>query len=825
MQHLKERARPFGKPVNMIRNYFVVAWRNILKSKWYSLINTLGLSIGMAVALLIGLWIWDELSFDRYYPNHARIVQVRTTQTFNGHTGTGQAVSVAAGTELKNKWAADLPKVALTSWNFEHILAVGDKKITAKGMYVQPEFTEILPLKMLSGRGSELADPSSIILTQTMARSLFGTEEVVGKVIRVDNKVDLKVAGVFQDPPRNTNFYESKFLIGWSQYVKQFDWLKRQETNWGNHSWQCFALLSPNTTAARVTAKIKDIPKPHNKDGNESLFLHRMDDFHLHSEFTNGAVTGGRIRFVWLFGIIGAFVLLLACINFMNLSTARSEKRAKEVGIRKTVGSLRTQLIGQFLCESLVVALLALVLAIVWVLISLPFFNTLADKDMHLPWAYPLFWVLVVGFTLLTGLLAGSYPAFYLSGFDPISVLKGTFRAGKYASLPRKVLVVIQFTVSVALIIGTILVFEQINYARSRPVGYTREGLISINMNTPDIYGHYDVMRGDLLRTGAVVNMSESSSPATEVYSNQIGFNWKGKDPNTTPLFGIVACTHDFGSTIGWQIKEGRDYSRQFITDSGGTVNAGVSGHPDSVLKIGGALILNESAVKLTGLKNVVGEIFQWNDEPHTVVGVVKDMVMESPYQPVKPTIFYLDYGWTQTITIRLNPKMTTHAALAAIEPVFKKYNPGSAFEYRFVDEEYARKFSDEKRIGRLATVFAVLAIFISCLGLFGLASFVAEQRTKEIGVRKVLGASLFHVWRMLSRDFVVLVVISCGIAIPIAYYFLHQWLQQYEYRAPMSWWVFASASIGALVITLFTVSWQALKAGLMNPVGALRSE
>lgn len=842
MQHLRSCARPFGKPVNMFRNYFVVAWRNILKSKWYSLINTLGLSIGMAVALLIGLWIWDEVSFDHYYPNHARVVQVRTTQTFNGHTGTGTAVSVAAGVELKNKWGVDLPRVALTSWNFEHILAVGDKKITTHGMYVQPEFTEILPLQMLSGHGSELEDPSSIILSQTIARNLFGTEDVVGKVIRVDNKVDLKVAGIFQDPPRNSNFYASKFFMGWSQYVRQFDWLKKQETNWGNHSWQCFALLAPNTTAERVTARIKDIPKPHNKDGNESLFLHRMDDFHLHSEFTSGAVTGGRIRFVWLFGIIGAFVLLLACINFMNLSTARSEKRAKEVGIRKTVGSLRTQLIGQFLCESLVVALLALVLAVVWVLISLPLFNTLADKDMHLPWAYPLFWVLVVGFTLLTGLLAGSYPAFYLSGFDPIQVLKGTpgfrtsagrgttpwakfFRAGRYASLPRQVLVVIQFTVSVSLIIGTILVFEQINYARSRPVGYSREGLISINMNTPDIYGHYDVIRGDLLRTGAVVDMSESSSPATEIYSNQIGFNWKGKDPNTVPSFGIVACTHDFGRTIGWQIKEGRDYSRAFITDSGGTVNAGVSGHPDSVVKFGGALILNESAVKLTGLRQVVGEIILWNDQPHTVVGVVKDMVMESPYQPVKPTIFFLDYGWTQTITIRLNPKMTTHAALAAIEPVFKKYNPGSTFEYKFVDEEYAQKFSDEKRIGSLATVFAVLAIFISCLGLFGLASFVAEQRTKEIGVRKVLGASLFHVWRMLSKDFVLLVVISCGIAIPIAYYFLHQWLQQYEYRAPMSWWVFASASTGALVITLLTVSWQAVRAGMMNPVGALRSE
>jgi len=809
----------------MFRNYFVIAWRTLLKSKWYSLINTLGLSIGMAVALLIGLWIWDEVSFDHYYSNHERVVQLMTTQTFNGNTGTGEAVSLAAAYELENKWGADLPKVALASWNFEHILAVGDKKITANGMYVQPAFTEILPIRMLRGRGKDLADPSSLILSQTMAKSLFGTEDVMGKVIRIDNKADMKVAGVFQDPPRNTSFYTAKFYMGWSQYLIRAEWLKRNETNWGNHSWQCFALLAPNTTAATVTAKIKDLPKPHNKDGDEHLVLQPMDNFHLYSDFKNGQVSGGRIRFVWLFGIIGIFVLLLACINFMNLSTARSEKRAKEVGIRKTVGSLRQQLIGQFLCESLVVALLALVLSIVWVLISLPFFNILSDKDMHLPWAQPLFWLLVVGFTVFTGLVAGSYPAFYLSGFEPIQVLKGTFRAGRYASLPRKVLVVVQFTVSVALIIGTILVFEQINYARSRPVGYSREGLITMSMNTPEIFGHYDAIRGDLLRTGAVVDMCESSSPATAIYSNQIGFNWKGKDPNTTPLFGIVACTHDYGRTLAWNILEGRDYSRQFITDSGAKVNANVAGRPDSVIQYGGALILNEAAVKLTGLKHVVGEIFQWNDQPHTVVGVVKDMVMESPYQPIKPTIFFLDYGWTNNITIRLNPRMTTSAALAAIEPVFKRYNPGSSFEYKFVDEDYAKKFDDEKRIGSLATVFAVLAIFISCLGLFGLASFVAEQRTKEIGVRKVLGASLFHVWGMLSKDFVQLVVISCAIAIPIAWYFLHQWLQQYEYRAPMSWWIFAAASVGALVITLFTVSWQALKAGLMNPVGALRSE
>ena len=807
----------------MFRNFFTVAWRNLVKSKWYSLINTLGLSIGMAVALLISLWIWDELSFDHYHSQHGRIVQVMTTQTFNGHTGTGQAVSLPVAPYLRLHYAGDFDELAMSSWNFTHILAVGDKKLSKEGQFVEPRFTHIVTLRMLSGSRDALKDPSTILLSESMARALYGEENALNKMVRIDNKQVLKVGGVYADPPRNTSFYDCKYLMSWQKYIDMSDWIKGNEQNWGNHSFQLFGLLSAHANAGVVTAKIKDIPKAHNKEGKEELFIQPMDNWHLYSEIKEGKIAGGRIRFVWLFGIIGSFVLLLACINFMNLSTARSEKRSREVGIRKTLGSLRGQLIGQFLSESVLVSLLAFVLAIGWVLLALSFFNTLADKDMHLPWAQPLFWLMALSFTVFTGLLAGSYPAFYLSGFEPIAVLKGTFKAGKAASLPRKVLVVVQFTVSITLIIGTILVFRQISYAKSRPVGYDREGLITINMTTPEIYGHYDVMRSDLLKTGGAVEMSESSSPATDIWSSQIGFDWVGKDPNFVPLFDVVACTFDYGKTVAWNIKEGRDFSREFMTDSGSQAAAGSGA--GAQLSYGGALILNEAAVKLTGLPHLVGQVIKWNDKNHLVVGVVKDMVMSSPYQPTKPCIFFLSYGWLNVITVRLNPAMPAQAALNAIEPVFKRYNPGSAFEYTFVDERYAQKFSDEKRIGSLASVFAVLAIFISCLGLFGLASFVAEQRIREIGVRKVLGASLFHLWQMLSTDFVVLVVISCVISIPLSWYFLHQWLQQYEYRTPMSWWAFAAASFGALAITLLTVSYQAIRAALMNPVKSLRTE
>lgn len=790
----------------MIKNYFKVAWRNMLKSKWYSAINIIGLATGMAVALLIGLWIWDELSFDKYHRNYDRLGQLMTTQTFNEKIGTGRAVSIAMGTELRTKHTSDFKYVTLTSWNFDHILAIGDKKISTSGMWVQPEFPTMLTLKAVTGNLNGLKDPSSMIISQSVATALFNKENPVNKMVRLDNKMEMKVVGVYEDLPHNSTFYEMKILLPWDRYLTTDKWLTDAITQWGNHSWQTFVQMNDNVDFDKTTAKIKDIPKKHVKEGNEEVILHPMSKWHLHSEFKDGKVVGGRIQFVWLFGIIGVFVLFLACINFMNLSTARSEKRAKEVGIRKTVGSLRRQLVGQFLSESLLVSLLALLAAIGIVALLLPFFNGLSDKKMSIPWTNVTFWSMTLIFTFFTGLVSGSYPAFYLSGFEPIKVLKGTFRAGRFAALPRKILVVIQFTVSVTLIIGTIIVYKQIQHAKDRPVGYTREGLITVALKTPDLTGKYNALRSELLNTGAVENMAQSSSPVTGIWSNQIGFDWKGKDPTTTPLFGIVAASHDYGKTVGWAIKEGRDFSRNFSTDST-------------------ALILNESGVKLTGLKDIVGQTIKWNDRDFKVIGVVKDMVMESPYSPIKPTVFCIDYDWAGTITMRIKPGVGTREALSKIETVFRQFSPGSPFEYKFTDDDYAEKFSDEERIGNLATFFAILAVFISCLGLFGLASFVAEQKTKEIGVRKVLGASVFNLWKMLSKDFFTLVIVSCCIAVPIAWYFLAGWLENYEYRTPLSMWVFIVSAFGALTITILTVSFQAIKAALANPIKSLRTE
>jgi ABC-type antimicrobial peptide transport system permease subunit len=795
----------------MFKNYFKIAWRNLIKSKFYSLINILGLATGMAVAMLIAFWIYDEVTYNDYHKNHAQLAQVMTTFIDNdGKMETGQAVCMPIGTELRSKYGSDFKNVAMASWNFNHVLAVGDKKITENGMWVESNFPSMFSLKMVKGNINALTDPSSVLLSESLAKTLFGNADAMNKMVKFDNKESYKVAGVYQDLPHNTTLYETKLLLPWQKYITTEKWLKNAATQWNNHSWQAYVQVADNIDMSKETEKIKNVVMAHKvaaTDGKEQAVLFPMNKWRLYSDFKNGKATGGRIQFIWLFSIIGVFVLLLACINFMNLSTARSEKRAKEVGIRKTVGSVRSQLIGQFLSESVLVAFVSFIFAILLVALLMPLFNKLADKSIALPWGNPVFWSLALAFTVITGIVSGSYPAFYLSKFDPIKVLKGTFRVGRFASLPRKILVVVQFTFSIALIIGTIIVFRQIQFAKNRPVNYKTEGLITISMSTPDLYGHYNALRSDLLETGVVDNMAESSSPTTNVYSNQIGFNWQGKDPNTLPVFGTIWVTLDFGKTIGWKIKEGRDFSKDFATDSS-------------------AMILNESAVKQVGMKqDIIGQIIDFNDRKYTVIGVIKDMIMESPYEPVEPTVFMFDPENVGIVTVAIKQGIPVRAALSKIEAIFKKYNPGAPFSYTFNDEDYAKKFADEQRVGNLATFFTILAIFISCLGLFGLASFVAEQRKKEIGVRKVLGASVFNLWRMLSKEFALLVIISCLIAIPLAWYYLNNWLQQYDYRTTISFWVFIFSGLGALIITLITVSFQAIKAALANPVESLRSE
>ncbi|GAB3513893.1 ABC transporter permease [Emticicia fontis] len=764
----------------------------------------------MAVAMLIGLWIYDELSYDKYHENYDRIAQVMQNQHYNGQSATHTSMPYLMAEEIRNNYGSDFKYVLQSSWTSGHILTYGEKKFSKSGNFFEPQVTDMLSLNMLKGTRAALKEPNSIILSESYAKAFFGATDPMDKVMKLDNKTNVRVTGVYEDLPYNSSFRDMNYVMPWELYLITNDWIKKMEDPWGSNFTQAFAQIADKADMEVVSKKI--IKAKYNRVGkddqkyNPELFLHPLSKWHLYPEFKDGKNTGGRIEFVWLFGIIGIFVLLLACINFMNLSTARSEKRAKEVGIRKAIGSVRSQLIIQFFSESILVVALAFILSFVLVHFALPFFNELADKKISILWTNPVFWLAGITFTVFTGLIAGSYPALYLSSFQPVKVLKGTFRVGRFAAIPRKVLVVLQFTVSVTLIIGTIIVFRQIQHAKDRPIGYNRDGLINIYMMTSDIHNHFEAVRNELISSGAIMEMTESGSPTTEVWNTNGGFEWEGKDPSLAVDFPNNGVTHGYGKTVGWQFKLGRDFSREFATDST-------------------AFVINEAAVKFLGFKNPIGKIIKWNGTPYTVIGVVKDMIVQSPYAPTRGSLFHISKDSENVMILKLNPNKSSREALAKIETIFKKYNPSAPFEYKFVDEEYARKFGDEEQVGKLATFFAILAIFISCLGLFGLASFVAEQRTKEIGVRKVLGASVMNLWQLLSKDFVILVLISCLISIPIAYFYLNGWLKRYEYRTDISWWVFVVSIAGALLITLLTVSFQAIKAATTNPVKSLKTE
>ncbi|MEO1437194.1 MAG: ABC transporter permease, partial [Bacteroidota bacterium] len=578
----------------MLTNYFKLAWRNLLKSKGTSLINIAGLATGITVVLLIALWIQDEVTYDRHTPTYDRVAQVYLSRAGNkGEISTGSAIAMPAIRHIKDNFQEDFEIASLASWNFQHLLIHKNQRFIRNGMNVEPEFPEIFQLEFIQGdRKKSLQDPYSIIINERLAKALFGDEDPLGKIIRFDTTDDLEVTGVFKNEPHNSSIRNASFFVTWAYYEATTDWLQHAVDNWENHSFQGFVLLKEGIDMKAAGERIKDIEKGRYEYGEPEIVLHAMKDWHLRSKYEDGQLAGGRIQFVWMFGIIGIFVLILACINFMNLSTARSEKRAKEVGIRKTVGSGRGQLIGQFLTESLLIATLSMLLGLFLLQLTIGSFNTLANKKIEIPLDQPMFWFLVIGFTTLVGLLAGSYPAFFLSAFRPIRALRGTSIKKGISSLPRKILVTVQFTVSVALIIGTLVVFQQIQHAKNRPIGYDQSNAIYFYDNK-EITDKFELMRTDLLNTGVVEAFSHSSSPVTQIWSNINSFGWRGQAPDESISFGTVAVSHEFGKTVGWDIVAGRDFSRDMATDSM-------------------AMVLNEAAVVIMGLENPVGETIQF---------------------------------------------------------------------------------------------------------------------------------------------------------------------------------------------------------------------
>ena len=793
----------------MFRNYFKTAWRNIVRGKVYSLLNLLGLATGMAVALLIGLWVHYQLSYDREVPGYDRAYQVRFNYRENGVIRNQAEVCLPLGDALKK----DIPEVEHVAPAFDIgqvVLVAGDKHIYGHVLYAGEEYLQVFPLPLVGGdAATALRGPSpSVVLTESMARSLFGKEDALNKTVRFGTDF-LKVTAVIRELPRNSSFHFD-ILLPFSNFA-QYDGIKQALTNWREVYYQMYVSLRPGADAGKVEAKARQLVRQHAPESyanthREAMFF-PLKDWHLYTDFKDGQPAGGLIDYVRMFSIVGFLVLLIACINFMNLSTARSERRAREVGVRKVMGSLRGQLIGQFLVESLLMTALAFLLSVALVQAVLPAFDALTGDAVQVPYASGGFWLIMLSLVLLTGLLAGSRPAFYLSSFKPVKVLKGTMRIGRAASSPRKVLVVLQFTCSIALIISTIIVYQQIQYARNRPRGYDPNRLIVTRAHSDT----YAAFKQEVMESGVVSSLTRSAYLQTDASTQMTIDNWPGRLPNEPLLLTVNAVgDSDYFRTLGIGFVTGDNFKGNEGTDTS-------------------SVILNETAVRRMRLKQPLNQYLDcsFHAAAHRlrIVGVVKDALTQNPFAAAEPTLFLYQPTWSWEYTLRLAPTVSTSTALAKLKPICEKYGPDYPFTYSFVDETYASKFALEMLIGRLAGIFAALAIFISCLGLFGLAAYTAEQRTREIGIRKVLGASVSQVLVLLSGDFILLVGISCLIATPVAYYFLHQWLAGYYYRITISPLVFVAAALVALVITAITVGFQSVRSAIENPVNSLRSE
>ncbi|MCB0649489.1 MAG: ABC transporter permease [Saprospiraceae bacterium] len=793
----------------MLSNYFKIARRNILKQKGFSFINIIGLSMGMTVAILIGLWVYDEISFDGTNEKKDRIVQVMQHVLRNGYKDTQVWNPYLMAEELRNNYGSDFEYVVQTMESYD-VLKNGEKKIQSEGWFSEKEIKELLTFDMIAGSAEGLSEPYSIMLSSSVATGLFDKGQAIDKSINVNDEFEVKVVGVYKDFPTNSSFNKLAYVMPWQLYLtRNSENLRSMEDPWRPNFTKTYALLPENADLSAISAKIKDTRLRHLGPNlaiqKPEVFLHPMRKWHLYEKFENGVNTGGSIAYVWLFGLVGLFVLALASINFMNLYTAQADKKAKEVGVRKAIGSKRSQLIFQYLSESVLTTFLALIISIILSIAFLNIFNEVAGKTIQFPYSKPLFWVCLVGFMAIVGLISGSYPAVYLSSFAPIKVLKGTFKAGKYASLPRKALVVLQFTVSISLVIGTLVVYQQIKHAQQRPLGY-EQGELIFTASTNTIHNSFDAVKRALMEKGLIEDMAEASAGPTWTASSTTGITWQGRDKSTSVEVPFFAVSVDYGNTIGWNLKTGRDFSRDFDD-------------------VGKSFVVNEAAVRLMGFTDPVGQMLDWDGDKFTLVGVVEDMVVGSPFQEIQPMFYYLDQDKQNILDIKLAGGRPMTELLEGVKNVLSKFDPEHPFDVQFVDESYAQKFDLLDRLNRLINIFAFLAILISCMGLFGLASFMSKQRAKEIGVRKVLGATITNLWALLSRDFIVLVIISLLIAAPIATYFMSDWLLSFDYKTEISWWTYALTGLGAILVTLVTVSYQSIKAALLNPVKSLKSE
>ncbi|WP_162499765.1 ABC transporter permease [Mucilaginibacter terrigena] len=789
----------------MIKNYLKIAWRNLARHKLYSFINIGGLGVGMAVSFMLLLYVYNEFSFDKMYKDQDLIYQVWRNQPSNGDIRSTNSMSVPVADAIRKNY----PEIALTArtnWGNEYLFSYKDNALKITMLSADPSLLDIFSFEFVQGSKSDaFKDVSSVVLTQSTAKAIFGNTDPMGKMVKINNTRSAKVTGILKDMPENSSMKFSA-MGSWAMLEADEPWIKT--SGWGNFSFQTYVKVKSGTNLSKLNSKLAGLVAKYNSQDKENkLFLYQFSKQHLFTEFKNGVSTGGgAIEYVRLFMFLAIGILLIACINFMNLSTARSQTRAREVGVRKVVGARRVSIIQQFMGESLLMCVISFGLALALTALILPYFNGLIAKNLTIPYRLPFFWIAGTGVTVITGIIAGSYPALFLSSFKPVKVLKGINKAGKATLRPRQILVIVQFSFATCLILSTILIYKQLNFIKNRPAGYDKNGLVEVPLDGR-LYNEFESFRRDAIASGAITEAVSTSNTITGNGGASWGIKWPGQLPgeDKLPIEQMVANYH-FTKTFGLEMAMGRDFDSTRPSDTT-------------------AILLNEAAVKMMRLKEPLGAVVNWQGADRTVVGVLKNYIVNSPSEPAKPLIVGNVKGWAGMAGVRLNKALSVSNALDKLSAVYKKYNPDYPFNYKFVDEEYSKKFHTEQLLGTLSNSFTVLAIVLSCLGLFGLASFAAEQRRKEIGIRKVLGATTANLWLNLSKEFVQLVIIAFIIGGAVSWRFMDQWLHNYTYRTDISPWVFVATIVISLAVTLLTVSGQAIKAALSNPVKSLRSE
>ncbi len=791
----------------MIKSYFKVAWRNLFRNKSQSFINIAGLSIGIACGLLILLWVQNEYSVDGFFKNSGSLFKVYKTNVDHHVPSGSYEVPGVLADELKHSFP-DIEYATNFGFGETSAFQVGDKVVKMKGNSAGADFFKMFSYQLLAGSAqTALNSPDAIAISRNMAGIFYGSPaNAIGKTIRYQNQKDFKITAVFENLPKNAS-QSFDFLTNWDAFLNNYPWAREM----GNTGPSAYVMLKPLANAAAVNAKIARVFDLYYHIDRKTatwyadLALQPYAEAYLHNDLQSGKPGGGRIEYVHLFSIVAVFILLIACINFMNLSTARSVKRAKEVGVRKVAGAQRTSLIWQFITESLMVTLLGSIIAVVLVILFLPYFNQITQKQIDLPFTQASFWLLIGGIVLITGLVAGSYPALFLSSFKPVKVLKSAVTLDTRTVFFRKGLVIFQFVLSVVLVTGTIIVSRQMNYLASRQLGYDRENVVYLPVEG-QLSSKYETFKQELLSRTGIQFVSRLNSTPIDIYGSTAAVDWIGHDSSSNILITRAAIGYDYFKTMKLTLLAGREFSKAFVSDSSG-------------------YILNETALKLTGYKDPIGKPFRYLGKKGTIVGIVKDFYFHSLHEAVGPMVLVTgENNEGGVVLVRTQPGKTKQA-IAAIEKLSKEFNPAFPPVIYFVDEQYQQLYQNEQVINQFARIFAGLAIFISCLGLLGLAMFTAEQRVKEIGIRKVLGASIGSLFRLLSAEFMILIVIAIAIALPLAWYATNGWLQSFAYRATLPWWLFALSGGLIVIIALVTISFQIIKAALLNPVKSLRGE